>query len=179
MVNLDIKNIRVRSTCVFCNNHNETTLHVFVHCCALKPICIFYKDCFSIEGKPTSLRSWWTVWTKKRVRCRNSLLGHAYDQDSKYQPSPCRLGRVVSRTAVGETRTRHNPVFWRVLKRSDLNRSQLDRADRINSVLLVDSGNLSRVVCSISELRSVKKRKNLPELSFTALARRHRFLPLP
>ena len=41
MDNLSIRNIRVRSTCVFCNTHNETDLHLFVYRCALKPIGIF------------------------------------------------------------------------------------------------------------------------------------------
>jgi len=45
----------------FCSNHNETNetaLYLFVHCCALKPLWDFCKDCFSVKSKPGSLKSW-------------------------------------------------------------------------------------------------------------------------
>ena len=58
------RNITVRTRCVFCNNHRETALHMFVHCSYIKAIWDLIKSCFSVKGKPSPLRSWWTVWRK-------------------------------------------------------------------------------------------------------------------
>ena len=60
----------MRSNCVFCNNNNETTSHIFANCLVITLIWDFCRnrDHF-VLGQ--------TVWRKKRVK--RDVMGYVYD----------------------------------------------------------------------------------------------------
>ena len=52
--NLGKRDISGRSAYVFCNNHRETSLHLFVHCPVVKLIWGFCRNCLSVKGRLSS-----------------------------------------------------------------------------------------------------------------------------